>query len=131
MASVFTRIAQGDLPGYFVAEDDDFIAILDINPIAMGHTLVIPRVEIDYIFDLDNDLLSKYLPFAGRVAKAIEKCVPCARIGMAVVGLEVPHAHLHLIPINGVHDIDFSRPKLKLSTEEMASLARKIRSAFI
>ena len=129
MASIFTRIINGEIPSHKIAEDDKFFAFLDINPIQKGHTLVIPKTEIDYIFDLDDDLLAGMLPFAKKVAVKIKKVVPCDRIGITVIGLEVPHAHVHLIPINGVHDMDFSRSRVKLSQEEFAQLAKRISEA--
>jgi len=127
MATIFSKIIAGEIPCYKIAEDDDFFAFLDINPLNHGHTLVVPKREIDYIFDLDNDLLGRMNIFAKRVGLAIEKVVPCERIGIAVLGLEVPHAHIHLIPINGIYDIDFSKPKLDLTAEEFNNLAEKIR----
>ena len=128
MSSIFSKIIAGDIPCYKIAEDDDFFAFLDINPLNHGHTLVVPKQETDYIFDLEDDLLAGIIVFARKVALAIERVVPCERIGIAVLGLEVPHAHIHLIPINGIYDIDFSKPKLKLSQEEFQELAQKIRS---
>ncbi len=129
MPSIFTRIIQGEVPCYKVGEDDHFLAFLDINPLREGHTLVIPKVEVDELFDLDDEILSRMLPFAKQVGRRIKSVVPCARIGLSVIGLEVPHAHIHLIPIDGMHDMEFSRPKLKLSPEEFASLAERIRNA--
>ncbi len=126
MASIFSKIVAGEIPCYKIAENENFMAFLDINPLAEGHTLVIPKKEIDYIFDLPDELLSQIMPFAKKIAKAIEKAVSCKRIGIAVVGLEVPHAHVHLIPINGIHDIDFSRPKLKLNEQEFKFIQEKI-----
>jgi len=126
MASIFTKIINGEIPSYKIAEDDHYYAFLDINPLAKGHTLVIPKKETDYIFDLDDQTLSGMLVFSRKVAKAIEKVVPCKRIGIAVLGLEVPHAHIHLVPINGGNDIDFSKPKLKLTPEEFKEIAAKI-----
>jgi histidine triad (HIT) family protein len=126
MPTVFTRIVNGEIPCYKVAEDDRFLAFLDINPLAKGHTLVIPKKEIDYLFDVEDDLYSDMWLFSKKVALAIEKVVSCQRIGIAVLGLEVPHAHIHLVPINSVYDIDFSKPKLKLSREEFQSLAGRI-----
>ncbi|MDR2036677.1 MAG: HIT family protein [Bacteroidales bacterium] len=126
MASIFSKIIAGEIPSYKIAEDDKNFAFLDINPVAEGHVLVVPKEETDYIFDLSDDRLSSLMLFSRKVAKAIEKSVPCKRIGMAVVGLEVPHAHIHLIPIQGVHDIDFSRPKLKFTAEEFQKTAKKI-----
>jgi histidine triad (HIT) family protein len=127
MPSIFTKIVQGEIPCHKIAESEDFLAFLDINPLAKGHTLVIPKKEIDYLFDLDDDLLSSILLFARRVAKALETTVPCERIGVTVIGLEVPHAHVHLIPINGIGDMNFERPKLTIAHEELAGLAAKIR----
>lgn len=129
MASIFTRIINGEIPCYKIAEDDRYFAFLDIRPLNAGHTLVVPKAEVDYIFDLDDDTLAGLMVFAGKVARAIEKVVECERIGVAVIGLEVPHCHIHLSPINGVHDMDFRNPK-NISPDEMAALAAKIR-AFI
>jgi histidine triad (HIT) family protein len=126
MASIFSKIVAGEIPSYKVAEDEQNFAFLDINPIAKGHVLVVPKTEVDYLFDLDNDCLSSLTLFSKRVAKAIEKAIPCKRIGVAVVGLEVPHAHIHLIPIQGIYDVDFNRPKLKLSPKEFEEIAEKI-----
>lgn len=128
MASIFTRIINGEIPCYKIAEDDNYFAFLDINPLAKGHALVIPKKEVDYIFDIDDNLIGGMMVFAKKVALAIEKTVPCKRIGMAVLGLEVPHAHIHLVPINGGNDIDFSKPKLKLAKEEFEQLASQIKS---
>ena len=127
MSGIFSKILKGEIPSHKIAEDDNYYAFLDINPLAKGHTLVIPKKEIDYIFDLEDDLLAGMHVFSKRVAKAIEKVVPCKRIGIAVLGLEVPHAHIHLIPINRIDDINFARPKLQLANEEMADIAGKIR----
>ena len=129
MASIFTRIINCEIPSHKIAEDGQFFAFLDIDPVQKGHTLVIPKKEIDYIFDLDDELLAGMLPFAKTVAAKIKKVVPCDRIGISVVGLEVPHAHIHLIPINGVHDMDFSRSRVKLTQEEFTGLAKQIREA--
>lgn len=126
MASLFTRIVNREIPAHIVAEDDRCLAFLDINPLAKGHTLVIPKAEIDYFFDLDDELLAALSVFSKKVAHAIKQEIPCERIGVCVVGLEVPHAHVHLIPINSIGDIDFSKPKLRLSQEEMASIAVRI-----
>lgn len=131
MASIFTKIVNGEIPAYKIAEDDKFLAFLDINPLAEGHTLVIPKQEIDYIFDIPDNTLSEMMVFAKRVAKAIEKTIPCKRIGIAVVGLEVPHAHIHLIPINNVSDVNFANPKLKLSPEELKTISEKIKLNFV
>ncbi len=130
MPSIFTRIVNREIPAYIVAEDDHFIAFLDINPLAKGHVLVIPKKEEDYIFDLDDDILSDLVIFSKQVAKAIEKSISCLRVGVAIVGLEVPHAHIHLIPLNSIHDINFSNPKLKLPPEELESICKEINSNF-
>lgn len=129
MASIFSKIISGEIPAHKVAENDTFLAFLDISPLAEGHTLVIPKQEIDYVFDIPDTLLSDYMIFAKQVAKKIEKAIPCARIGVSVVGLEVPHAHIHLIPINSVSDMNFAKPKLSFSQEELAQTADKIRNA--
>jgi histidine triad (HIT) family protein len=128
MASIFTRIINGEIPSYKIAEDENYFAFLDINPLAKGHTLVIPKKEVDYIFDIDDNTLAGLILFSKRIGKAIETVVPCKRIGIAVLGLEVPHAHIHLVPINGGNDIDFSKPKLKLSQDEFLEIAAKIKS---
>lgn len=128
MATIFTKIVQGEIPSYKIAEDENYYAFLDINPLAKGHTLVIPKAETDYLFDLDEDLLAGMMVFSKKIAKAIEKVIPCNRIGVAVLGLEVPHAHIHLIPINSEADISFSRPKLKLTEVEFLEIADKIRA---
>lgn len=129
MPSLFSRIVAGEIPAYKVAEDDRFLAFLDIFPLAVGHTLVIPKQEVDYIFDLDAQTLGDLHVFAQRVARGIKQVVPCQRIGVAVVGLEVPHAHVHLIPLQTVEDINFSRPKLELGKEQLAETAEKIAAA--
>ena len=131
MGSIFSKIVAGEIPSYKVAETDTCLAFLDIFPLAKGHTLIIPKKEVDYIFDVDDLLLTDMILFSKRVAKAIDKSVPCLRIGIAVVGLEVPHAHIHLIPLHSALDIDFKRPKLKLAAEEMDGIAKKIASNFI
>ncbi|WP_018109394.1 HIT family protein [Bacteroides propionicifaciens] len=130
MATIFTQIIKGDIPSYRVAENDQFYAFLDIYPLSKGHTLVVPKREVDYVFDLDDDELAAMHIFAKRVAKAIEKVIPCKRVGVAVVGLEVPHAHIHLIPITKESDMILSNPKLKLSQEELAAIAKDISEAF-
>lgn len=131
MASIFSKIIAGEIPAHKVAENDEFLAFLDINPMAVGHTLVIPKQEIPYIFDVDDALLGRMMVFVKRVAKAVEKAVPCARIGVGVVGLEVPHCHIHLIPLqNSVGEMNFGGPKLSPSQEELAATAEKIRSNF-
>lgn len=129
MASIFTRIINREIPGHILAEDDRHIAFLDINPLSMGHTLVVPKVEVDYIFDLDDEALAALNVFAKKVARAIEKAVPCQRIGVSVVGLEVPHTHIHLIPLNSIGDMNFSRPKLSPSAEELKEVAEMIRKS--
>ena len=129
MASIFTRIIQGEIPCHKVAENDKFIAFLDITPVAKGHTLVVPKMEVDYFFDLDSDLLSEINLFAKEVATKLQRTVPCRRIGVAIIGLEVPHAHVHLIPLNTMADINFSAERLKMSNEELAALASEIRNA--
>lgn len=129
MASIFTRIINGDLPAYKIAEDDHYLAFLDINPLAKGHTLVIPKKETDYLFDVEDDMLGGMMVFAKKVAKAMDQVLDCKRVGVAVLGLEVPHAHIHLVPINGLYDIEFSKPKLKLSKEEFEEIADKIRAS--
>lgn len=126
MSTIFTKIVNGEIPCFRVAENEEFLAFLDINPLVKGHTLVIPKVEIDYIFDIDDDLLGRMMIFAKQVAKKMDKVFDCARIGVTVIGLEVPHAHIHLIPINGINDMDFSKPKLKLPPEEMEAIASSI-----
>lgn len=129
MATIFTKIINREIPAHIVAEDDNYLAFLDINPLVKGHTLVIPKKEVNYIFDLDDQTLSGLNLFAKRVAKAIEKVVKCERIGVTVIGLEVPHAHIHLIPINRMADMNFANNKLKLSQEELADIAESIRKA--
>lgn len=126
MPSIFTRIINGEIPCYKIAEDDRYFAFLDINPLAKGHTLVVPKAEVDYIFDVEDEMLAGMMVFAKKVAKAIDAAIPCERIGVAVIGLEVPHAHIHLVPLNSISDIDFSRPKLKLEKEELESIAKSI-----
>ncbi len=126
MATIFSKIIKGEIPAYKIAENQDYFAFLDIRPMAPGHTLVIPKVEVDYLFDLSDDHLSGLMVFAKRVGKAIEREVDCERIGLAVIGLEVPHAHVHLVPINKVGDLSFSKAPVKLSDEEMAGLAQRI-----
>lgn len=126
MASIFTRIIQGEIPCYKIAEDAHYFAFLDINPLALGHTLVIPKKEVDYLFDVDDVTLGGMMVFAKKIARALDKAVPCKRVGVAVLGLEVPHAHIHLVPINGGFDIEFSKPKLKLTPEEFKATVDKI-----
>ncbi|NLT03128.1 MAG: HIT family protein [Bacteroidales bacterium] len=129
MASIFSRIAAGEIPCYKIAEDERYFAFLDINPLTKGHTLVIPKQEVDYIFDLADEELAGLHLFAKRVAEAMKASLPCKRIGMAVIGLEVPHAHIHLIPIQRESDVLFSNPKLKLDPTEMEAIAASIRAA--
>lgn len=126
MATIFSKIIAGEIPCHKIAEDDRFLAFLDIMPLAKGHTLVIPKLEIDYIFDIDDKLLGDMMIFAKQVAKKLESKVVCERIGVAVIGLEVPHAHIHLVPINNVSDINFERPKLKFTQDELATIAENI-----
>lgn len=128
MATLFTRIIQGEIPCHKIAEDANFIAFLDIMPLVSGHVLVVPKVEVDYIFQLEDDSLTGLMLFAKKLAPAIEKAIPCKRLGVAVIGLEVPHTHIHLVPLQEVGDINFTKPKLKPSTEELAGVAARIRS---
>lgn len=131
MASIFTKIVNGEIPCYKVAEDEEFLAFLDIFPLAIGHVLVIPKVEIDYLFDLDDQKYSGLMLFSKRVALALRKAFPCKKVGVAVLGLEVPHAHIHLVPLNSESDINFSKPKLKLTTGEFNEIADKIACEFV
>ena len=124
--SIFTKIIKGEMPCYKIAEDDRFIAFLDVFPIKKGHTLVVPKVQIDYLFDLDDSLLSDLMIFAKKVSQKMQSAISCERIGIAVIGLEVPHAHIHLVPLDTVGDIDFSQPKLQLSAKEMNEIADSI-----
>ena len=128
MTSIFTKIINREIPAHIVAEDDNYIAFLDIMPLVKGHLLVVPKKEVDYVFDLDDNVLAGLHLFAKKVALAQGKVIPCNRIGVAVVGLEVPHVHVHLVPLNTMDDINFTRPKLKLSEEEMAEVAAKIKA---
>lgn len=128
MDTIFTKIVKGEIPCHKIAENDRYLAFLDINPLVEGHTLVIPKQQTDYIFDLDDDLLAGMSVFAKRVALAVEKACPCKRIGIAVLGLEVPHAHIHLVPINSEKDIEFSKPKLSPGSDELAETAKRIKS---
>jgi len=130
MATIFSKIAAGEIPSYKIAESDKFFAFLDINPLVKGHTLVIPRREVDYIFDMEDEELAAMHLFAKSVAKAIEKAIPCKRVGVAVMGLEVPHAHIHLIPISKESDMIISNPKQKLSDEEFVAIASSIKAAW-
>ncbi len=130
MSTIFSRIIAGEIPSYKVAENNEFFAFLDINPMAKGHTLVVPKQEIDYIFDLDDTMLADMILFAKKTAKAIEKAIPCKRVGMMVIGLEVPHAHIHLIPIQKENDMSLANPRLKLSEQEFKEIAEAIAQAF-
>jgi histidine triad (HIT) family protein len=130
MPSIFTRIIHREIPAFVVAEDEKHIAFLDISPLALGHTLVIPKREEDYIFDLSDQELSELMIFSKKIASAMMKSVSCKRIGLSVIGLEVPHAHVHLVPLNSMGDINFSNPKVKLSKEEFVAIAEKIKSNF-
>ena len=127
MTSIFSKIVNGEIPSYKIAEDDNYYAFLDVFPLVKGHTLVIPKKEVDYIFDLEDDELAGLHVFSSKVAKAVKKAIDCKRIGVAVIGLEVPHAHIHLIPLQSERDIDFSQPKIKLSAEEFGDIAEAIR----
>jgi len=129
MATIFSRIIKGEIPSYKIAEDERYFAFLDINPLVKGHALVIPKQEVDYIFDVDDKTLADMIVFAKRVAVAIEKVIPCKRVGVAVVGLEVPHAHIHLVPLNSEADISFQKPRVKLTLEEFMELAKDISNA--
>ena len=129
MPSIFSRIAAGEIPCHRISEDDRFLAFLDIQPLAEGHTLVIPKLEFDRYFDLPDDLLRDINLFARDVALQLERAIPCERVGVAVIGLEVPHAHVHLIPLNGVADINFERPKLQVTQADLAATADKIRQS--
>lgn len=126
MSSVFSKIIAGEIPCFKIEEDEKFLAFLDVSPLQVGHTLVIPKIEIDFIFDMDDELLGEMMIFAKKVAQKIKKSIPCKRIGVAVIGLEVPHAHIHLIPINKMSDMDFTGPKLSLSQSELNEIATKI-----
>ena len=130
MASIFSRIVAGEIPSHKVAEDEEFFAFLDINPVTMGHTLVIPKKEIGYIFDIEDPLLGRMMAFAKRVARAQETVIPCKRVGLIVMGLEVPHAHIHLIPIQKESDMYLGGNKMVMSQEQLAEIASKIREAF-
>ena len=129
MATIFTRIIQGEIPCHKIAENDKFIAFLDITPVAKGHTLVVPKQEVDYFFDLENDLLAEINVFAKEVAVKLQRAIPCRRIGVAIIGLEVPHAHVHLVPLNTMADINFSAERLKFTPDELAAIAASVRDA--
>jgi histidine triad (HIT) family protein len=130
MTSIFTRIINREIPAHIVAEDERYLAFLDINPLVVGHTLVVPKKEVDFIFDLDDETLSGLNLFAKKVALAIKKSISCKRVGVAVIGLEVPHAHIHLVPMNSMSDLNFTRAKLNPAREELIEAAEKIRKAF-
>lgn len=130
MSTIFSKIIKGEIPCYKVAESADFLAFLDVSPVKKGHVLVIPKIEVDYIFDLEDQALANLHLFAKKVAKAVKKTIPCTKVGMAVVGLEVPHAHIHLIPMTGIGDLNFSNPRVQLSKEEFVKLAEEISSNF-
>jgi histidine triad (HIT) family protein len=129
MASIFTKIIQRQIPGHIIAEDDNYIAFLDIMPLTEGHTLVVPKKEVDYIFDLDDATLSGLHLFSKRIASAIRQVTNCNRVGVAVLGMEVPHAHIHLVPMNAMRDMNFANPKLKLSQEQLAAMAERIKKS--
>jgi histidine triad (HIT) family protein len=131
MATIFTKIINGEIPCYKIAEDENYFAFLDINPLKAGHTLVVPKREIDYIFDLDDNQLSGLVLFSKKIASAIKNAFPCNRIGVAVLGLEIPHAHIHLVPMDSMEDINFKNPKLKFSPAEFSEIAEKIRKKII
>lgn len=128
MASIFTRIVEGEIHCYKILEDESFLAFLDVSPLVKGHTLVIPKTEIDYIFDIDDRLLGEMIVFSKKVAHAIKLAIPCVKVGLSVIGLEVPHAHIHLIPMNKVDEMNFGRQKLLLSSDEMVSISESIRT---
>jgi histidine triad (HIT) family protein len=130
MPSIFSRIINGEIPAWKVAESERFLAFLDVNPLAKGHTLIVPKIETDYFFDLSDEEISGIMLFSKKVASALRSTLPCLRIGMSVIGLEVPHAHVHLVPLNSMGDINFSNSRLNLSAEEMEAIAASIRSAY-
>lgn len=129
MPSIFSKIIKREIPGYIVAEDDQYIAFLDINPLVLGHTLVVPKHEVDYIFEMEDDALAGLHLFAKKVAKAVRKAVPCKRIGVAVIGLEVPHTHVHLVPMNSADDLNFTRAKLSPAKSDLEETAKQIKQA--
>ena len=129
MATIFSKIIKGEIPCYKIAEDERFFAFLDINPLAKGHTLVVPKIENDYIFNLDDDILSGLVVFSKKIAKALDKTMGAKRVGVAVIGLEVPHTHIHLVPLNEISDLNFANPKLKLLQEEFHAIAESIKAA--
>ena len=129
MSTIFSKIINGEIPSYKIAEDEKFYAFLDINPLCEGHTLVVPKKEVDYIFDVGDEIYQGLFLFAKKVGLAIEKVVECERVGIAVIGLEVPHAHIHLVPLKTIYDIDFKKPKLKFTADEFSEIAKKISNA--
>ena len=129
MASIFTKIINGEIPSYKIAENDNYFAFLDINPLKKGHTLVVPKKEVDYLFDLEDETLAEMMKFSKKIAKGIDKAIDCKRVGVVVLGMEVPHAHIHLIPLDKESDASFNQPKLKLSEEEFKETAEKIKNA--
>ncbi len=131
MPTIFTRIINGEIPCHKIAENDQFLAFLDINPVAEGHTLVIPKKEVDYLFNLDDETYTGLMLFAKRIAKALPAAVPCLRVGVTVIGLEVPHTHVHLVPLNSMQDINFSKPKLNPGQEALITVAEKIRKVLV
>ena len=131
MPTLFSKIVAGEIPSFKIAENEEFYSFLDINPVTKGHTLVIPKAEIDYIFDIDDDVLGRMMVFAKKIAQALKRTIPCKRIGVAVVGLQVPHAHIHLIPIVRESDMLFSKPKLKLTPDELSAIAENVRGNII
>ena len=131
MKNIFSKIIEHEIPAHIIAENDDYIAFLDINPLAEGHTLVVPKKEVDYLFDLDNQTLTGLFLFSKKIAKAIEKIISCNRIGISVIGLEIPHAHVHLIPINSVSDMNFDKMKLSLSNEKLEEIANNIKKELL
>lgn len=130
MPSIFSKIVNNEIPAFKIAETEKFLAFLDVNPLAIGHTLVIPKQEIDYLFDIENEVYAELMLFAKIVAQKIKLAIPCKKIGIAVIGLEVPHAHIHLIPMNNVSDMNFANPKLKLSAEKLEEIRQQILAAF-
>lgn len=129
MSTIFSKIITGEIPCYKIAENDHFLAFLDINPLVIGHVLIIPKVEVDYLFDLEDSILSEMLLFSKTVSKKIKNAIPCKKIGVSVIGLEVPHAHIHLIPINSINDMNFSNHKLTLNSSELENIANQIRKS--
>lgn len=131
MSTIFTKIINREIPAYIISENNKFIAFLDINPLSIGHTLVVPKKEIDYFFDLDDNFLTEILLFSKKISKAIKKVTRCNRVGLSVIGLEIPHAHLHLVPLNEMNDIDFSKKKISLKDSELNDICKKIQSEII